>query len=147
MLIPMLLTILPAADHPNFTGTWKMDSEHSDFGQIPMPAAFARKVEHEDPKVHVVTTFTTPNGEAVTDVRYTTDGKENLNTVRGSEWTSTMTWDGASLELVSKRKLNGTELSTKERWTLTNNGKVLTVVNNTTMPDKQITFTVVLNKE
>ena len=107
LLIPLFLTILPAADRPDFTGTWKMDSDRSDFGQIPKPAHFVRKVEHEDPKVHVVTTFTTPNGEAVTDVRYTTDGKENLNTVRGGEWTSTMVWDGTSLDLTSKRKLNG----------------------------------------
>jgi hypothetical protein len=147
MLIPLFLTILPAADHPNFTGTWKMDGDRSDFGQIPKPANFVRKVEHDDPKVHVVTTFTTPNGEAVTDVRYTTDGKENLNTVRGGEWTSTMLWDGTSLDLTSKRMLNGSEVSTKERWTLTSKGKVLTVVNKTTTPQAEITFTVVLNKE
>ena len=124
-----------------------MDGDRSDFGQIPKPANFVRKVQHEDPKVHVITTFTTPNGEAVTDVRYTTDGKESLNTVRGGEWTSTMLWDGTSLDLTSKRMLNGSEVSTKERWTLTNKGKVLTVVNKTTTPQAEITFTVVLNKE
>ncbi len=124
-----------------------MDGDRSDFGQIPKPANFVRKVEHEDPKVHVITTFTTPNGEAVTDVRYTTDGKESLNTVRGGEWTSTMLWDGTSLDLTSKRMLNGSEVSTRERWTLTNKGKVLTVVNKTTTPQAEITFTVVLNKE
>src|SRR5664279_4876246 len=141
-LVPLFLTILPAADHPNFSGTWKMDGDRSDFGQIPKPANFVRKVQHEDPKVHVITTFTTPNGEAVTDVRYTTDGKESLNTVRGGEWTSTMLWDGTSLDLTSKRMLNGSEVSTKERWTLTNKGKVLTVVNKTTTPQAEITFTV-----
>ena len=147
MLIPLFVTILSAADHPNFSGTWKMDGERSDFGQVPKPASFIRKVEHEDPKIHVVTTFATPDGEAVTDVRYTTDGKENLNTVRGGDWTSTMVWDGTSLDLTSKRTLNGAEVSTKERWTLTSKGKVLTVVNKTTTPQKEITFTVVLNKE
>lgn len=148
VLIPLFLTILPAADRPDFSGTWKMDSERSDFGdKIPKPASFVRKVEHQDPKIHVVTTFTTPNGEAVTDVRYTTDGKENVNTVRGGEWASMMVWDGTSLELTSKRSLNGAEISTKERWTLTAKGKVLTVVNKTTMPQNEITFTVVLNKE
>ena len=148
MLLPMCLTLLFAAEsRPSFTGTWKMDSERSDFGQVPKPASFVRKVEHEDPKIHVLTTFATPGGEAVTDVRYTTDGTENLNTVRGGEWTSTMVWDGTSLELTSKRTLNGAEVSTKERWTLTSQGKVLTVVNKTATPQREITFTVVLNKE
>jgi len=146
-LVLVLLTNLPAAERPNFSGTWRMDGERSDFGQIPKPANFVREVDHQEPKIHVVTTFTTPNGKAVTDVHYTTDGKENLNTVRGGEWTSTMVWDGTSLELTSKRSLNGAEISTKERWTLTAKGKVLTVVNKTTTPQTEITFTVVLNKE
>jgi hypothetical protein len=124
-----------------------MDSDRSDFGQIPKPANFVRKIEHEDPKLHVVTNFTTPNGDAVTDVKYTTDGKECVNTVRGSEWKGTTTWDGNSVEVVSKGTINGAELTTKERWTLTSKGKVLTVVNNTVTPQASFTFTVVLNKE
>src|SRR5215212_7525911 len=135
MLLPLWLGLLSAADtHPNFTGTWKMDSDRSDFGQVPKPANFVRKVEHEDPKLHVVTNFSTPNGDAVTDVKYTTDGKECVNTVRGGEWKSTTTWDGNSIEVASKRTINGAEVTTKERWTLTSKGKVLTVVNNTVTP-------------
>jgi hypothetical protein len=148
MLVPLCLTFLSAADNrPSFTGTWKMDADRSDFGQVPKPANFVRKIEHEDPKVHVVTTASTPNGDAVVDVRYTTDGKETVNTVRGGEWTSKMVWDGTSLDLNSKRSLNGAEISTRERWTLTNKGKVLTVINTTTTPQTNITFTVVMNKE
>jgi hypothetical protein len=147
-LLPFCLGLLAAADnHPNFTGTWKMDSDRSDFGQIPKPASFVRKVEHEDPKLHVVTNFTTPNGDAVTDVKYTTDGKDSVNTVRGGEWKSNVNWDGNSIEVASKRTINGAEVTTKERWTLTSKGKVLTVVNNTVTPQATITFTVVMNKE
>src|SRR4051812_1794195 len=148
MLVPFCLGLMAAADsHPNFSGTWKMDSERSDFGSVPKPASFVRTIEHQDPKIHVNTNFSTPDGNAVTDVRYTTDGKENVNTVRGSEWKSTMVWDGNSLELASKRTINGAEITTKERWTVTNQGKVMSVVNNTATPNGNITFTVVLNKQ
>jgi hypothetical protein len=148
MLVPLCLTLLSAADdHPNFSGTWKMDGDRSDFGKVPKPANFVRKIDHVDPKIHVVSSFTTPNGEAVTDVRYTTDGKESVNTVRGVESKGTMIWDGTSLELTSTRSMNGAEISTKERWTMTSKGKVLTVVNKTNTPQGEITFTVVLNKE
>ncbi len=149
MLAAMSLTILSAwSDHPNFTGNWKMDSDRSDFGQIPKPATLVRKIEHEDPNVRIVTTFSTPaNVDMTTDVKHTTDGKESVNTIRGSEVKSSMAWDGNSLELTSKRNFNGTELVTRERWTLTNNGKVLTVVNNTNGAQGPLTFTVVMNKE
>jgi hypothetical protein len=149
MLAAVSLTMLFASgDHPNFTGNWKMDSDRSDFGQIPKPATLVRKIEHEDPNVRIITTFSTPaNGEVTTDVKHTTDGKESVNTIRGSEVKSTMAWDGNSLELISKRNLNGKELVTKERWTLTNKGKVLTVFNSTNGAQGPLTFTVVMNKE
>src|SRR6185369_5749171 len=95
LLLPLCMTLLSAADdRPNFSGTWKMDGDRSDFGQVPKPTNFVRKVDHADPKLHVTTTFSTPNGDAVTDVQYTTDGKEATNTVRGGEWKSTTVWDG-----------------------------------------------------
>src|SRR3954467_5088403 len=148
LLVPCCLGLLAAAEnHPNFSGNWKMDSERSDFGSVPKPAKFARTIDHKDPKIHVITNFSTPEGPAVTDVRYTTDGQENVNTVRGSEWKSTIVWDGNSLELTSKRTINGAEITTKERWTVTNQGKVMSVVNNTATPNGNITFTVVLNKQ
>ena len=146
LLLPLCLTLLSAADkHPDFTGTWKMDAEHSDFGPVPKPANFVRKVEHQDPKLHVITTFSTPNGDMVTDVTHNTDGKESVNTVRGGEVKSTIVWEGASMNLTSKRMFNGAELTTSERWTVA--GKVLTVLNKTTTPNGDISFTVVLNKQ
>jgi hypothetical protein len=148
LLLPLCLTLLSAADdRPNFSGTWKMDADRSDFGQIPKPASLVRKVDHQEPKIHLVTTFSTPNGEVSTDLKYTTDGKEAVNNIRGSEWKSTVVWDGKSLEVASKRMINDAEVTTKERWTLMSAGKVLTVVNNTVTPNGPVTFTVVMNKQ
>jgi hypothetical protein len=148
MLAALFLTVLSAAEnHPNFSGTWIMDAERSDFGQTPKPASFVRKIDHQDPNVRIVTSFSTPTGEMVTDVKHTTDGKESVNVVRGSEVKSTMAWDGNSLQLTSKRNFNGADLETTERWTLTNKGKVLTVFSRTKAPQAEIAFTVVLNKE
>ena len=124
-----------------------MNFAKSNYGKFPAPSSMTRKIAHNDPKLILTTTQKGPQGEVTSKLVYTTDGKECVNTVRGGEWTSTTTWDGNSVEVASKRTINGAEVTTKERWTLTAKGKVLTVVNNTVTPQATVTFTVVMDKQ
>ena len=38
-----------AADKPDFSGDWKMNSQKSSYGPIPMPSSFTRKITQKDP--------------------------------------------------------------------------------------------------
>jgi hypothetical protein len=55
LLATMVLTgTAPAADKPNFSGEWKMNAAKSDFGQLPPPDSFVRRIEHADSLLTIV---------------------------------------------------------------------------------------------
>ena len=128
---------------PNFTGTWKMNPEKSDYGRLPKPTKFDRKIVHADPSVNLTSTFGTPQGEVVTEFKYSTDGKESSNSVRGTEVKSIGKWEGPTLVINSKRgAANGVEITTAERWTLSEDGKSM-MVHTTIVTPKDETKTLV----
>jgi len=61
------------------------------------------------------------------EVAYTTDGKESTNTVNGNEFKSTVKWDGDELTIDTKGSFNGNDFTARDRWTLSGDGKSLTV--------------------
>ena len=137
-----------AQTKPNFTGEWKMNPEKSDWGKIPPPASLVRKVDHKDPNMHLVTTVKTEQGEVTTDVKYTTDGKETTNEVRGAKITGAMKWDGPKLVLDAVRPVgNGAEVKTHEYWTLSEDGKTWTSVNKSVTPNGDLVITLVMEKQ
>ena len=42
-----------AADKPDFSGDWKMDTDKSVFGPLPPPTSMTRKIDHKDPAITV----------------------------------------------------------------------------------------------
>ncbi len=150
MRILLLLTLIAGfawAEKPDFSGDWKMNADKSDFGRLQKPSAFSRKIEHKDPDIHVVSTFTGPNGDVVTEVKYTTDGKAMMNNVRGTDIRGEMKWEGDSLALTTSRQVQGNTLVTKEKWTLSEGGKVLTSTSHTAMPDGDMMIVLVMDKQ
>lgn len=127
------LVALPgvAADKPNFSGTWKLDAAKSDFGQFPAPDKFESVIEHQDPAMNVKTTQAGQMGEFTTENKYTTDGKEFTNEDRRGKSAGTAKWEGATLLLSVTRKFSrdGQEFEFKvdEKWTLSDDGKTLTI--------------------
>lgn len=120
-------SLLTAQTKPNFSGEWTLNESKSDFGPLPMPAKFVRKIEHNEPNLKSVTTQSGRQGEITTELSYTTDGKECTNTIRGAEVKGTAKWDGAVLVIESKREAGGQSLTMTERWTLLEDGKTITV--------------------
>ena len=145
MIAAAVLTL--AAAPPNYTGMWKMDAARSDFGPVNKPESFIRTIEHNDPKLRVVSIFSSPQGDLTTDAKYTTDGKESVNQVRGGETRTVCTWDGGALVLNSRRKVEGGEIVTREKWTLSADGKVLTVASVTQSTRGEIRMNIVMLKQ
>jgi hypothetical protein len=127
MCLTLALCGAMAQGKPNFSGEWKLNVAKSDFGQMPAPTSMVQKVTHNDPALKVVRTQVGDQGEFTTDSTYTTDGKECINTTRMGESKSTLKWDGDTLVIDTKMDFQGNAVSITSRWTLSAEGKTLTL--------------------
>ena len=143
ILIAGLGVVASGADRPNFSGTWKLDTEKSDYGRIQPPQKLERVITHNDPSLKIKTTQTGPQGPITTELSYTTDGKESVNTIRGTEVKITAHWDKDALLVESTRG----QLKQDERWTLSPDGRILTIVNHFNSSQGPMVLTIVLDKE
>src|ERR1700689_791126 len=89
------MTLLAAQSQaaPNLTGVWKLNLAKSDYGPVPQPEAMTRTINHNDPALQISTYQKGAQGEATTELKYTTDGKPAEN--KGSKGTAA--WDGSKL--------------------------------------------------
>lgn len=117
----------PAMAKPNFTGEWKMVASKSDFGAMDAPASATRKIDHQEPNIHMVATQKGSRGELTQDFKYATDGKEYVNTSRLGEARSVLKWDGETLVVTTKRTVMGHDIMVSDRWSLSADGKTMTV--------------------
>jgi hypothetical protein len=119
---------MPARAKSDFSGTWKVNIAKSDFGQMPPPDSQVEKIAHQDPDMKInINSTGGPQGDLNYDITYTTDGKENTNSVAGNEFKSTAQWDGDALVINTKGSFSGTDFTAKDRWTMSSDGKNITV--------------------
>ena len=141
------VSICLAAPKPNFSGSWKMNAAKSDFGRMPVPAKLERIIKHSEPKMTVQSLTSSPQGDLTSVSTYSTDGKESLNTVRGTQVKSVVSWVGPTLVVQSTRQVQGTEITAVEHWSLSVDGKVLTVVNKISSPAGVVEATTVMDRQ
>jgi hypothetical protein len=128
----VLVCSLSAADKPDFSGEWKLSSPKSDFGPMPGFEKWDLAVTHKDPSLKVKSTMSNPQmGERTTDSEYSTTGEETVTGEGAAASTVSARWDGATLLVKSVRKVNmqgeQVEISSQEKWSLSEDGKTLTV--------------------
>lgn len=132
----------------NFSGEWKMDIAKSDFGSMPAPQAISRSIQQTDSSLHIQTYTKGKQGEVRSELNYTTDGKECVNHLQGGDAKGAVKFQGASLVIDSTRDYQGTEIRSKETWTLSDGGKVLTIQNHVTIAQQgDFDTKLVLNKQ
>ena len=127
---PGMAAMIHTGGTPNFSGTWKLNSEKSNFGQMPGPASQVNTIEHNDPSLKIVED---QKGGMMGDLNITTnlstDGKETTSTgMGGSEVKSTTHWEGATLVVNSKTSFQGGDVNIKDSYSLSPDGKTLTEV-------------------
>jgi hypothetical protein len=142
-----LLTAAQAQAKPNFSGEWKLNVSKSEFGPLPAPNSRTDKIKHEDPSLKVTTTQSGQNGDVTFDLNYTTDGKENTNEIRGNPMKSTSKWDGDTLLIETKGSFGGNDITLADKWTLSGDGKVLTLNRHIVSPMGELDQKVVLEKQ
>lgn len=127
LLVLLLAGALAAQDKPNFSGNWKLDLAKSDFGTFPAPEKASLKVDHQDPKLNVVSSATSDMGDQNVDLKLMTDGTETTNEVMGMPVKSKGKWDGRAVILESKFTMDSGDVAIVDRWTLSDDGKALTL--------------------
>ncbi|MGA2215079.1 MAG: hypothetical protein ABSH31_17530 [Bryobacteraceae bacterium] len=127
LFIAALASVALAADKPDFSGEWKLDAAKSNFGPIPPPATYTRKVTQADPSITFEDTQTgTAMGDQHDTRAYTTDGKEISYQANGADVKAAMTWDGDALQINAKASVQGMDLTITDKVTLGDDGKTMT---------------------
>jgi hypothetical protein len=127
-LAVLALAALPVLAKPNFSGEWKLNVSKSSFGQMPAPSGMTNTITHEEPKLTSHVKQSGEMGEFEFDSSYTTDGKECSNDMFGNPVKSTLKWDGDTLVIDAKGQFGGNDFTMQDKWTLSDDGKTLTIV-------------------
>jgi hypothetical protein len=127
-ILTLAFGLIHAQAKSDFSGAWKANLGKTDFGPAPPPDSLVIKIVHEEPslKTNVAQTGG-QQGDMNYDMNYTTDGKECVNHPGGNEFKSTVKWEGDDLVIDTKGSWDGNDFTAKDRWTLADGGKTMTV--------------------
>jgi len=112
---------------PNLTGTWKLNVNKSDFGVMPPPDSQVDVIDHKEPVLKVKVSAEGAQGKQEYELNSTTDGKEATNTMMGQPVKSTTVWEGSNLVTNAKLTIQDNDISLKQVFVLSDDGKTLTV--------------------
>jgi hypothetical protein len=117
-----LATVAFAADHPDFTGTWKIDASKMDASKG-APPQITRTVTKEN-NIITVTEVQSRSGSETSIVRkFSTDGSQVTSALNGQPVKSHGAWEGN--KLVSDTTI-GEKISIHDVWTLSDDGQTWT---------------------
>jgi hypothetical protein len=136
-----------AAERPDLTGVWRMNRDKSEFGFLLGPASRTDRIEHREPSLKLTRTQSQGDAEVSADWACTTDGRECLNTARGNPLRSTVRWDGDALLVESRGRFQDQDVRIQERWTLSSDGKTLTVQRHLASERGETDQTIVLERQ
>jgi hypothetical protein len=134
-----------AADKPNFSGEWKMNPSRSNYGAIPPPAIFIRKIVHTEPEISIVEEQSGGTADSTSTRKITTDGKSASFDMNGTPVTASATWEGN--ELVANSNAESLGLKFKDRMSLSDDGKVLTSLVHVTSNQGNVELTIVFERQ
>lgn len=120
---------------PNISGEWKLNVAKSSYGKFPAPQSMVRKIALDGVHLAISTVQRGAQGEVASEYHYTTDGKQATNKVTGGDSVGSAQWIGDKLVVESSREIQGAKLSQKEIWTVSLDGKTLTVDAHVSLPN------------
>jgi hypothetical protein len=128
LTIALLAASAAMAATPDLSGSWKLNVSKSSFGEFPAPSSMNQKITHAEPKLTVAVKQSSDMGDFDFTSNYTTDGKECTNAgFGGSENKSVVKWEGEALNIDTKGTFGDNAYSLKDKWTVSADGKVLTI--------------------
>lgn len=141
-LLVILTLALPLVAAPNFSGSWMLNVAKSQYGQFPAPEVMLRTVEMQGTVLSMKTYQKGTQGEVTTELKYTTDGKPSVNGAN----TGSAAWYGDTLVIESSREAQGARLTQRDSWSLSPDGKTLTVSTKVKLPNGEFDVKQVFEK-
>ena len=126
-LLTLAISAISQDKQPDFSGKWKLDTAKSDFGTLPPTESQTSVIEHKDPKLKITSTTKSAQGERTAESNYTTDGKESTNTQGPREIKTVAKWDGKKIVMASKFDMQGSEIELNDIYSLSEDGKGMTI--------------------
>ena len=136
---------LRAQQKPNFSGSWKINQVKSNFGAVPAPDTFTRKIVHAEPSITIDEEQASALGVQQTQRKMTTDGKESTFDAGGADVTATANWEGSTLVAITKVEV--LSMTYNDRMSLSPDGKTLTSVVRLDTPQGALDISVVFDKQ
>jgi len=118
---------LSMSSPPDFSGTWVLIVDRTDFGGERPPQSKVQIVEHKGTELVVTIHEVDERGPVHGTARYTTDGQECVNDVFGNPMTSSISWDGAVMIMRTWGKFGDADIMLVDRWSISPDGKTLTI--------------------
>jgi len=133
---------IPSIAAPNFSGSWMLNVTKSQYGQFPAPEVMMRSVQMYGAEIVLSTYQKGAQGEVTSELKYTTDGKPSVNGAN----TGTASWSGETLVIESSREAQGAKLTQRDVWSLSPDGKTLTVNTHVKLPNGEFDVKQVFEK-
>jgi hypothetical protein len=126
-LLALPIASVFAQQKPDFSGTWVLNVANSEFGILGGPNSRIDVISHKGSSLSDDITAVAPQGKQEYKNNYTTDGKQAVNKLGTLEIRSTAKWLGRNLVISSKYVVNNANISSEATWTLSPDGKTLTM--------------------
>lgn len=144
-----------AQDHPNFAGTWKLNSSKSTVGDYG-PSVRTDVIAQDGSKFSDKVTSTTQMGESDYTLPFTADGNKVTVAPNAPEASMgmltlediTAVWNGPTVVVTTDSSYQGQmEIATKAVYSLSQDGKTLTITNHVSMSMGDFDTTLVFDKQ
>jgi hypothetical protein len=118
--------MIPVQSQPDFTGVWELNLDRSML-RGSAPKRMLVKIEHQEPRLIQRIQLTNADGkEQQVTFTYET-GAETTNPVGGATARTHARWEGTELVIESRMKTPGREFHFKDHWSLSDDGRTLTM--------------------
>lgn len=119
--------LLPAQDHPDFSGTWNLNVDESDFAGRTPPKSRTDVIQQAGPTLHQSVKELDGIRVRTSQLRYELDGSTTQNTIEGSSVQSTAKWDVSDLLVHSVTHAPDGDVVIDDRWVMSLDKRKLTV--------------------
>jgi hypothetical protein len=150
-----LASIAAAADKPNYSGTWKLNVGKSEYGMIPPPTSRIDVIEQKGDDFKITVDSEVASGKEHFVLNFTADGKDvtvpddSPNAHLGAFTLKKIKaeWNGGALVLTEIGVIQDLDVTAKNTYNLSADGKTLTVNSHITLPMGEIDVAIVSDKQ
>ena len=140
----------PGGAHPSLSGTWELNVAKSNFGMGGGPTKGTMVLTQAGDKITTVGTMSSSMGD-MTNTMHHTVGAATTDTISAGgqsvAFTSTTRWEGPVLVVDGKAMMMGAEIPVVSRYTLSPDGKQLTIDQVVTTPAGEQTQRFIYDKK